>query len=345
MIIKYPAVCDEVNVSIFFLMCSERSGSNFITKLMNGHSKVCGPSTKHILNPVARNLFRYEPITDVENWKELVKDIYNLISVSFSVWKRNYTINDLFMMADPGDIAGLLEKIYTSEAKANGKKNVFIKENHVYEFLTFLLYNFPDAKYVYQVRDPRDMALSWKKDPNHPGGVIKAARQWKLDQQNTLKNHNVLVKMDKSILIKYEHLTKSPDKILPILLKFLGLEYEESILQFNNDQLTLENSKREAAWNNLSKGIITNNSNKYKNELSYDEIKAIEKICFPEMFYFDYKPEFSEIELQEFQETKILEIEKGENESNLTNRSDGVKANMKAKKVFYQKTLCKELSI
>lgn len=34
------------NINYTFLMCSERSGSNFITKLMNNHSQICGPSTK-----------------------------------------------------------------------------------------------------------------------------------------------------------------------------------------------------------------------------------------------------------------------------------------------------------
>jgi hypothetical protein len=45
-------------------MCSERSGSNFITKVMNGHEDICGPSTKHIINPVARNFYRYGNLMD-----------------------------------------------------------------------------------------------------------------------------------------------------------------------------------------------------------------------------------------------------------------------------------------
>ena len=70
-------------MSILFLICSERSGSNFITKLLNGHPNICGPATKHIINPVARNLFRYGDLSVESNWHELLQDIYELISVSF----------------------------------------------------------------------------------------------------------------------------------------------------------------------------------------------------------------------------------------------------------------------
>ena len=126
-------------MSMFFLMCSERSGSNFITKLLNGHNNICGPSTKHIINPVARNLFRYADITKQENWNELLTDMHRLMSIEFSVWKKQFSLNDLMELAPTGDIASLIRNIFMEESRANGKQHVFIKENHVYEFLPFLL--------------------------------------------------------------------------------------------------------------------------------------------------------------------------------------------------------------
>ena len=91
-------------MSMFFLMCSERSGSNFIQKLLNGHNNICGPSTKHIINPVARNLFRYGDLTQKQNWDELLIDIHRLISISFSIWKKEFSLDDLHTLAPIGDI-------------------------------------------------------------------------------------------------------------------------------------------------------------------------------------------------------------------------------------------------
>lgn len=124
---------------------------------------MCNSSTKHIINPVARNLFRYGDLTQKQNWDELLIDIHRLISISFSIWKKEFSLDDLKSLAPIGNVESLIRNIFMEEAKANGKQHVFIKENQVYEFLPFLLLNFPESKYVYQTRDPRDMALSWKK--------------------------------------------------------------------------------------------------------------------------------------------------------------------------------------
>ncbi len=67
-----------------FLMCSERSGSNLITRMLDAHSGICGPATKHLINPVARNAFRYEPLERPGHWQALLDDIHHLLDADFS---------------------------------------------------------------------------------------------------------------------------------------------------------------------------------------------------------------------------------------------------------------------
>lgn len=304
---------------------------------MNGHKNVCGPSTKHVINPVARNLFRYGNLAREENWAELLKDIDRLISVDFSVWKKDFSIEELQALAVPGDIKSLIQNIFLEEARANGKQHVFIKENHVYEFLPFLLTYFPEAKFVYQTRDPRDMALSWKKNLDHPGGVVKAARQWKQDQQQSLKNYHLLHSQGKAHFVKYEDLTANNESEIKKILGYLGLPFDNEIFDFHKDEITQKNAGMQTGWNNLSQGVISDNSRKYLKELSEEEIKAIESICWFEMIHLGYTPEFSEDQLfdvkpqwlEEFHEVEVSELE--------LRRSEGVKANMEAKAKFYQR--------
>lgn len=324
---------------MFFLLSSERSGSNFITKLMNGHSNICGPSTKHIINPVARNLFRYEDIKIRKNWEQLVNDIFNLINIEFSIWEHKFTINELLSFAKEGDIKSLISNIFYAEAKANGKQHVFIKENHIYEFLPFLLSSFPESKYVYLVRDPRDMALSWKKNPSHSGGIVQAAKQWKKDQQQYLMINNFLSKVGSSYLVTYENLTSEVEKETKLILDFLGLPFDENIVNFHEDELTRKNAKKQIAWDNLSKAVISNNSKKYLNDLSEDEIKSIEKICYHEMNILGYKTEFDKNTLENFSDELIAKFSSNEIKTIEYKRTDGIIKNMEAKKVFYQKII------
>jgi len=326
-------------MSMFFLMCSERSGSNFITKLLNGHKNICGPSAKHIINPVARNLFRYGDISKQNNWNELLIDIHRLININFSIWKKSFSMDDLKNLAPKGDIVSLIKNIFLEEAKANDKQHVFIKENQLYEFLPFLLLNFPEAKYIYMVRDPRDMALSWKKSADHLGGVVKAANQWKKDQQNFLKNYRELAMRGQAYFVKYEDLIGDSDKYIKEIIDFLGLPYDENIKNFYQDELTQKNATMQTTWNNLSKEIIKDNKKKYLRELTKEEIQFIEKICYFEMMHLGYKPENIKDKLDIITPEMIEEFNQYELKTLEYKRSEGVRLNMEAKKVFYQKII------
>lgn len=324
-------------MSLNFLMCSERSGSNFVTKLLNGHSQICGPSTKHIFNPVIRNLFRYDPLDTIPNWNTLLSDIQSLLDVPFSIWERTFTQSELQELAPTGEIAVLLERIFSAEAEVHGKQQLFIKENQLYEFFPFLFMHYPESCYLYQVRDPRDMALSWKKNPTHPGGVIKAARQWKKDQQQYLKLFRELERQGAAVMIRYEDLIENPKGELEKILSLLGLEYEEDMLSFHQDRLTKKNAEKQQAWKNLSKGVLSSNKNKYHAELSEDEICYIEKICYHEMKLLDYTAEFSPMELNRIPDIELDLAEKSELDEILLTRPEGVIANMEIKKRMYQR--------
>lgn len=322
-------------MSLSFLMCSERSGSNLITKLLNAHKNICGPSTKHILNPVARNLFRYGDLTAEENWNELLRDIYTLISCDFSIWKSTLGFEDLTNLAQTGDIKSLIKEIYLFEAKANDKDHVFIKENKGYEFLTFLLLHFPESKFIYQVRDPRDMALSWRNNKNHSGGILKAAKQWSYDQKHFIADYNSLQRFGKAHHIKYEDLISNPKGVLTEVLYFLGFNFHDEILNFHSDKITVENSKKQEAWHNLSKPILPNNSNKYAFQLSREEIAIIEKICFYEMKALGYEPGNSFDQLQNISESFLDEFEAMEALRHPAEPSKGTLENINAKRKFY----------
>ena len=330
-------LCDAI--SMIFLMCSERSGSNLIIKLLDAHSSICGPSTKHLINPVARNLFRYEPLIEPHNWHALLVDIHRLMNVSFSVWNKSFSLDELEVLAPVGDIASLIRNIFKEEAMANGKQYVFIKENHVYEFIPFLLINYPDSRYIYQTRDPRDMALSWKNSADHPGGIVRAATQWKKDQQNSLKNYNELKKINKAYFLKYEDLISEPERYTGELLSFLGLPSENCHMNFHKQDLTQQNAAIHGGWRNLSREVMPNNKNKYIKELSEHEVKIIEKICYFEMKHLRYEPEFSIRELALISDDQVNELDALELRSIHYSRSEGVKANMEAKKAFYQRVV------
>lgn len=178
-----------------------------------------------------------------------------------------------------------------------------------------------------------------EKNPDHLGGVVKAAKQWQKDQQNTLKNYAELAKKGKAYFVRYEDLISDSDRYTAEIVQFFGLPYDSEIENFHKDELTQKNASMQKAWNNLSQGVIKDNKKKYLKELTEQEIKVIEKICYVEMQYLGYECEFSKDELDMVTVNMIEDLNQKEFETIPYERSKGVKLNMEAKKVFYQKVM------
>jgi hypothetical protein len=318
-------------------MCSERSGSNLITQILNSHPQICAPATKHLINPVARNFFRYQELSSPDNWYELLQDIHSLLNADFSEWVHRFAINDLHQLAHRGDIGSLIKRIFEAEAEINKKSHLFIKENHLYEFMPFLLIHFPESKFIYQTRDPRDMALSWRKSQTHPGGIVAAAKQWAKDQKKFLPDFHTLKSIGRSHHLTYEALITEPKKTINDALTFLGLEYSGEILDFHKNETTIKNANKQKVWSNLCKPILTENSNKFTSELSNIEICMIEKTCYYEMKALGYQTIFSLNELEALSEKEMEKFASNEEKEYPANRSKGTLENIVAKRNFYRR--------
>ena len=262
----------------------------------------------------------------------------NLFNVEFSIWKSKFTKQELLESFENGDIYSLLTYFFSKETQFNEKEYCFIKEIKAYEFYPFLKVYFKNSKFLYQVKDPRDMALSWKKNTTHKGGVIEASEKSKVDQQQFLKIAELEKLSNSIVFVKYEDLVSNAEEVETKALAVFGLNYEINMLDMNKDKLTAQNAKAQKAWQNLSKPVMKDNVDKFKKELTSDEIKYIESICYSEMKYFGYETMFGWDSLKEIHAREIQSHHNLEMKQLSYQQAKGVKENMKAKQFFYQHT-------
>jgi hypothetical protein len=178
--------------------------------------------------------------------------------------------------------------VYRHEAESNGKRVVVVKENQTARLTPLLLAFFPGARYIFMVRDPRDMALSYKLSSAMPGGVRQGVDLWLRDQRDNLEVYGMLRSTGRIVLTRYEDLLAETESELDRICVFLGLEYSPSMLEFHQHDLTIANAARIGAWRNLARPILQNNAGRYREELSEVEIKFIEQSCAAEMRFFGY---------------------------------------------------------
>lgn len=288
---------------VIFLMCSERSGSNLVTKLFDSHSNVCGPSTAHLADILIPNLYRYD-FSNSGQWKIFLEDAIYLLKYKNARWEKKFTLDELIGAIDVADVKGFFHYIYGSELLKNNKQTLFVKENRIYEYQLLLSRIFPNAKYLYVYRDPRDMAASWKNGHAMRGGVVKSSKTWLSDQLGFLRMRSYLGS-GRVPVFSYEQLLASPASILAESCKGLELNYQKSMLDFHLTERVKKNAKAGLDWKNISKPLIMNNSGKYKTQLSCDEIQYVENVCWELMVSMGYQPETEKLNNLQF-----LELEK-----------------------------------
>lgn len=276
-----------------FLLCSERSGSNLITRIFDAHPRVCGPSPTHLGSDLLGNLFRYDAIT-AGGIEEFMTDFLDLFNAKIGSWQSILTREELASILLAGSPLDAYLHLYQTEARANGKPIVFIKENRLYEWAPILAPVLDRSRFIYVCRDPRDMALSWKKAPALRGGVVRAAGIWAEDQMGFARLRAELQSVTGKPIpcLTYERLLQKPVESLSVVCAESGLDFDTKMLEFHEVTCSPPGAPPVAEWQNLARPLMTGNSGKFREELSADEIRYVETVCRESIAALGYLPDY-----------------------------------------------------
>ena len=271
-----------------FLQCSERSGSNLIARLFDAHSAFCSPPPAHLIRTYCDHSGTYGNLLEPNNWTQLLQDVATGLDVMLGSWSRNWSATQLAHLAPIGQVDTLFQELLAHEAEAQNKTGIFLKENRLYQHMPFVLSAFPSSRTVYQVRDPRDMAWSWKCARELRGDVERASRVWLQDQTEGLRVLSQLQPMGRMKWHRYEDLVDDPAGTLQPICEYLGVNYETNMLQFHENQRSQRHAKASRTWENVSRPIMTGNHGKWRGQLTEDELMLIEWRCGHLMDRFEY---------------------------------------------------------
>jgi len=205
----------------------------------------------------------------------------------FAQWESQVSAAELRDGCAVRTLAAIVRYVYEKEARTRGKRRVFVKENHAYRFIPFTLANFPESRFVWMVRDPRDMALC-QRDSILSGGVQTAVKAWKTDQEAGLKVYGYLYDAGKILLVKFEELLSEPENTCRRICEFLRLPFDPAMLEFHKNENVARNAGTNTAWSDLARPIIADNFSNYRTGLSEAEIRYVEAYCREEMTSLGY---------------------------------------------------------
>lgn len=205
---------------------------------------------------------------------------------------------------------------YKACLKANENASLFLDKNPIYSYyLPQLITLFPNAKFVWMLREPKDNSISRAKhDIQSFKNYTYLANWWNLTNEYIAKQ--ACKYPDKFLLVPYDIMVQEPESWVKKITKFLEVEYSPDMLAFEKKKeeritdfvlaakardggISEEYAqKKKAMWENLQKPINTSKTKQWEKELSPEEIKMVDNTSlnyYQQLLLgnYDFKPPYS----------------------------------------------------
>ena len=149
----------------------------------------------------------------------------------------------------------------------------------------------PNAKFVFLVRDVRDVAVSSRRSVFNPFHPLLTAQLWSKQQSLGLE---LLARHPAStLLLTYESLLASPVASVRRLCEFLGERYEPGMMRYFETDEATKGAELMDSWSNTATPLLQNNSRKWdkKNGLARLDLEKVEGAAHEAMLSLGYVPE------------------------------------------------------
>jgi len=277
------------------LLGTERSGTNLLRRTLEAHSEIASAPPSGLIANMARYRHLYLNGYVENGFRSWVRAALALIDAHPSDWELNISEDEVISRV--GDnlshwrLFEVLNELYAEKKRAS---YWFSKEPGALDWGYELLAYIPNIKFVYLVRDGRDVAASMLKGGVHEQHIYGAAKRWKHDQLRAMQYLSDSVIKERTFIIRYEDFIADDVSVSKELFDFIGCDYDDKVTLAYEQETIKRHARNSEFWYNLSKPVMKDNFGKYKKSLSRSQINVFESICRKELEFFGYPCESTE---------------------------------------------------
>lgn len=270
-----------------FVVGMPRSGTKLIRDLLNQNPSVGIPIAESHFIPHLTHRFGSPP--RLESRAKRIELYEYLKSTTFfynmTLAGRDLSVEDFLEAESWNSWARIIER-FLKHFVPEGRTEGFLwgdKTPGYINYLSILKAEFPSARFVHIIRDPRDYALSvrsaWGKS------LMRAAVAWSETLSRTRRKTEMIG--GDYLEVRYEDLLNSSRITMQTVAQFLGIEFISTMIELKGPVDSLGDTRGR-------RDIVASNQGKYRSRLTTAQIKRIEELTWPLMGEHGYEPEYAE---------------------------------------------------
>ncbi len=283
---------------------TQRSGSNLLRVMLNQEPEISAPHPPHILKTFYPILHHYGDLEIKSNFYQLTVDVCDWVKKNPVPWEHvNLDPEKICKECRRNTLVDLFSTIYEQKAVVDKASIWCCKSMENVYYAAAIEEHGLRPFYIYLYRDGRDVALSFKKAIVGPKHIYHLADKWRKEQALAIQLINTLPK-ERYAMVCYEELIANPEKELRSICEKIEIPFRPEILDYFHSHESQITASSGDMWRNLTQPIIKTNSNKFKKELTEEEIWIFESVAGKTLEYFGYSLE-SKVDYQSFTTAEI----------------------------------------
>jgi Sulfotransferase family len=267
---------------------TERSGSNLLRLILNSHSAVAIPHPPHLMRFLAPIAASYGDLTVEENRLRLARDAALIVRRHIQRWEHSVDVHGVVESAPPS-VFGTVSAFYEQYRIAEGKETWGCKSTFNIDHVAEVRAVYPEACFVWLVRDPRDVALSATRSVFGYSHPYRMAGLWREQQERGFAALEAFGP-ETVLLMHYEDLVTEPEPQLRTLCSFAGLNFEPQMLQHHRSPAAKTLAAQSASWRNAASPINAASVGKHCDGLSAAARGQVEHAAGSTMTRLGYRP-------------------------------------------------------
>lgn len=271
-----------------FLLSTERSGSNLVRSILNTHPDISAPHPLETAYPWRKVTPPHELGT--KRAYNLFRDVLINKNYSFHPLELPLDIDEVFKnylhLQQHHSLFSVQKPLYDKYAAEEDNSAWVSKYPDLWHCIDDIFEYYDSPRFVYLVRDPRDVVLSFKNSNVGQYHPYFNAKRWKEEQEvgiELLENHPGAV-----YNLRYKDLLQDPEAIVTRMCEALSIEYDQRMLYYYETEEAKAASESATALENLTSPIMSDNYDKFQEQLPEEEIMLTEKIVDEQLEYFGY---------------------------------------------------------